>query len=59
MPHEATYAPDGDGFLVTCPHGCSLGTSAHQPTEERAAARVALHALATSLLPEARRAEQA
>ena len=48
--HEATWAPEGDGYLVTCPHGCKLGTSAHQDTEDGARRRVEMHSLATAPL---------
>ena len=50
-PHAATYAPeDGGGYLVTCPEGCSLGTSEHQPDEAGALRRVHLHKIATERL---------
>jgi hypothetical protein len=49
-PHTATVTPEGAGYLVTCPHGCNLGTSAHAPDEHAAAARVQLHKTATTPL---------
>lgn len=49
--HEATYKVSYFGmYVVTCPHGCNLGTSCWQDTEEGAAARVDLHRAATALL---------
>lgn len=45
--HTATYAPDGDGYLVSCPEGCKLGTSARQPDEAGARKRVELHQMMT------------
>lgn len=58
--HEATYTQCGtagyllaapeQGYLVTCPHGCNLGTSAHAPDLEAAKSRVDLHRLATGPL---------
>jgi len=39
-----------DGYLVTCPHGCNLGTAARQPTREGAERRVRLHKIATTPL---------
>ena len=46
--HAATYAPDpAGGLTVTCPHGCGLGTSAHQDDELGAQRRVELHRLST------------
>lgn len=51
-PHVATYAADGDGYLVTCPEGCKLGTSEHQLTEAGALRRIELHKISTTrLLP--------
>lgn len=50
--HVATYAADGDGYLVTCPEGCKLGTSEHQLTEAGALRRIELHKISTTrLLP--------
>ena len=37
-----------DGYLVTCPHGCNLGTTARQATREGAERRVELHQIATA-----------
>lgn len=37
-----------EGYLVTCPLGCNLGSSAHQLTREGAERRAALHAMATT-----------
>lgn len=48
--HVAEVAPEGDGYVVTCPHGCNLGTSAHAPNEHAASARVRLHKMATTPL---------
>jgi hypothetical protein len=49
--HEATAARlDGDGYAVTCPHGCNLGTSSHAATEAEALKRVELHRIATSAI---------
>jgi hypothetical protein len=48
--HTATYAPEGNGFLVECPHGCNLGSTAHAPDESAAAIRVKIHELATEPL---------
>jgi hypothetical protein len=45
-----TQAKVGTGYLVTCPHGCKLGTSARQGTREGAERRVALHQAATTPL---------
>ena len=45
--HKATYAPEGAGYLVTCPHGCPLGTAAHVADEAAAIRRVHLHQIAT------------
>jgi hypothetical protein len=45
--HTATAAPEGTGYLVTCPHGCSLGTSAHAASQAKAQQRIELHRLAT------------
>ena len=45
--HMAAVTPEDGGYLVTCPHGCRLGTSAHAPDEDMAARRVRLHELAT------------
>jgi hypothetical protein len=42
-------AASPDGYLVTCPHGCNLGTTAHQATREGAERRRDLHAEATAL----------
>jgi hypothetical protein len=46
--HLAAYAPEGDGYLVACPSGCHLGTSAHAADEPAAQRRVRLHLLASS-----------
>jgi len=48
QPHVATYAPEDGGYLVTCPEGCNLGTSAHQPDKAGARRRAELHEMATS-----------
>lgn len=49
--HNATITPeDGGGLLVTCPEGCKLGTSAHQPDQLSAERRAELHRLATAPL---------
>jgi hypothetical protein len=48
QPHVATYAPEDGGYLVTCPEGCNLGTSAHQPDRAGARRRAELHEMATS-----------
>ena len=46
--HEADVTPqEGGGFLVTCPAGCNLGTSALARTEDEAAGRVRLHMIST------------
>jgi O-antigen/teichoic acid export membrane protein len=51
--HTATFAPKDGGFLVTCPDGCNLGTSAHQPDQRAAEGRAELHRLATApLIPD-------
>jgi hypothetical protein len=47
--HTATYTPAGGGwFLVTCPHGCNLGTTRQRADRESAERRVELHRLATA-----------
>ena len=48
--HQAVYAPEGDVYRVTCPHGCALGTSRYQDDEKSARRRVELHRLATGPL---------
>lgn len=49
--HTATAEPRGDGtFLVLCPYGCPLGTSADAKDEVAAARRIRLHELATEPL---------
>lgn len=50
--HLATITtPDADGwYLVTCPHGCALGDSAHVRTELAARRRVQLHKVTTTPL---------
>jgi PST family polysaccharide transporter len=51
--HTATITPEDGGFLVTCPDGCNLGTSAHQPDQRAAEGRAELHRLATApLIPD-------
>lgn len=47
-PHVADYGHEGAGYLVVCPEGCNLGTSAHQPDEAGALRRVHLHKIATT-----------
>lgn len=57
--HEATITQVGttgyllaappEGYLVTCPHGCNLGTTAHAPDLDAARRRVQMHRDATSL----------
>jgi len=50
-PHEATWRRENDGgFLVTCPHGCNLGTAARTGTEAGALNRIRIHRLATEVL---------
>lgn len=59
MKHTATITQAGSvgylqaapaaGYLVQCPHGCNLGTSAHAPDRAAAERRVELHELATDL----------
>jgi len=49
-PHTAVAESSGSGFLVTCPLGCNLGTSAHAPDPELAAQRIELHRLSTTPL---------
>jgi hypothetical protein len=47
--HVATFEPEGaTGYLVTCPHGCKLGTTAHTATLGAALRRVRLHADTTA-----------
>lgn len=49
--HEAAYSGNSTtGFLVTCPHGCELGTSARQGTREGAERRIDTHRAATTPL---------
>jgi hypothetical protein len=49
--HLATWQPEGTtGYLVTCPHGCNLGTSAHAASLGAALARIQLHQMTTSPL---------
>jgi hypothetical protein len=57
--HTLTITPDDDGgFLLTCPHGCNLGTSARQPDQASAERRAELHYLATApLTPEGLRTQ--
>ncbi len=47
-PHVAAYIPAGTGYLVHCPAGCNLGTSAYQPDESGAQRRVELHKISTA-----------
>ena len=47
--HVATITREGGVWLVACPHGCNLGTSARADSEA-AARRVELHKLATAPL---------
>ena len=50
--HVATVAPEPGGYLVSCAHGCRLGTTAHAASLAAAEARVRLHQMATApLLP--------
>lgn len=49
-PHTANVTPEGTGYLVTCPHGCNLGTSAHAADQTAADRRVRLHRTATTTL---------
>jgi hypothetical protein len=48
--HLAEITPDGAGFLVTCPHGCNLGASAHVRRRAEADRRVQLHTVSTTPL---------
>lgn len=49
--HTATVTPMGDGqYLVSCSHGCNLGTSAHAGNLQEAEKRVSLHELCTAPL---------
>jgi hypothetical protein len=48
--HVAIITPEDGGFLVTCPEGCALGTSEHQPDRLGAERRIELHRLATAPL---------
>lgn len=41
--HVPVITPDGEGYLVTCPQGCGLGTSARQPGRDAARRRALLH----------------
>jgi hypothetical protein len=43
-----TIQGGAEGYLVTCPQGCNLGTTARQATREGAQRMVELHKLATS-----------
>jgi hypothetical protein len=49
--HQADVIPqEGGGYLVTCPAGCNLGTSALARTEDEAGRRVRLHMISTKPL---------
>lgn len=48
--HIAAITPSGNWFLVTCPQGCNLGTSADQPDRAGAERRVIMHSQATTPL---------
>jgi hypothetical protein len=48
--HIAKITPLQDGFKVTCPEGCNLGTSAWQDTQQDAERRAELHSVATAPL---------
>ena len=58
--HGATIAKRSDGKrIVTCPHGCKLGTSALCDSDEQAQQRVEMHETATSLFGRPGRVERA
>lgn len=45
--HTPTIKPHLSGYLVECPEGCNLGTSAQQLTRPDAERRAKLHQTAT------------
>jgi hypothetical protein len=47
MTHQATWTAENGEYVVTCPQGCNLGTSAHAGSEQEANRRVELHRIAT------------